>query len=246
MNRSRGWSIVIVIVALLVLGSAGLAAESPPAPRTADPTLCHISGRNPEQLEALRAFVATSGPSRRSGLAPTALPEGPPADPATRAAIGATVDELFGCMAAGEAYRAILLASDARLVRGIEDPDEAVEFVAGLAAATPIAIPPQELSRAIYAGPWEVRQLADGRVSAAVWVDGEDEHPARGVTAIYLFVFEDGEWRLDDSFMYIYAVPPATPTDATKKRRGKEPKLVYVADLVGWPDIEPRSATPVP
>jgi hypothetical protein len=247
MHRLWKWVVPIVVLAFVVLGSAGLAAEEPPAPKTPDASLCNVTGRTSEQLERLRAYVATRLPAERSEPAPIRLREGPPADPETRAAITAVVDELFACLAAGQPDRAFLLASDARLVRGIADPDEAVAFVAGLAAVTPVPIPTAALSDALYAGPWEVRQLADGRVSAAVWLDSEDEHPARGVTSLYVFVFEDGEWRLDDSYTMVYGVAEGTATTKNKKkRRSQDPELVYVADLVGWPEVESRSATPSP
>lgn len=246
MKPSRGWTIAImlVVVALIMLGSVGQAAESPPAPSVPDASRCHVAGRTPEQLEDLRAFVVARGAWNPISPAPTALPDGPPADPATRAAIDRMVDTFFACIAAGQPDRAYLLTSNALLTRFIDDPEEAVEYAAGLAVSTPLPDPPGE--RARYAGPWEVRQLADDRVSAAVWLDSEDEHPARGVTAIWFFVFEDGQWRLDETMRSIYV--PATPVPEAKKtkRRSVAGQEVNVADLLGWPEIEPRAATPAP
>lgn len=241
----RRWLPAVLVSVVALLGAVGGAAEAPPSPRTAEPSGCHVVGRTPEQLADLRAFVAARGPSVSSQPARTALPEGSPADPAIREAITAVIDELFACLATGAGDRSFLLASDANLVRHIDDPDEAVAFVAGLAQAPATPIAPSQPG--LYAGPWDVRILPDGRVSAAIWLDAEDDHPAPGVTAIYLFVQEDGEWRLDDSFITLYAIPSATPTGKQEKRtHSKKHELVYVADLVGWPEIEPRASTPIP
>lgn len=162
----RGRLIAVVILALVVLGSVGLAAEPPPAPSIPDASRCHVAGRTPDQLEELRGFVAARRAWNPNSPAPTALPDGPPAAPATRAAIDRMVDTFFACIAAGQPDRAYLLTSNPALARFIDDPTEAVAYAASLAVSTPLPDAPGE--RALYAGPWEVRQLADGRVSAAV------------------------------------------------------------------------------
>jgi hypothetical protein len=233
-------SLLVGTLLVIALGANG-SAESLPSPMIPDPSRCSVPQRTPEQLEDLRRFVEKRGPTRQTQPALTSVPEGTPADPATRSAIATLVDTFFACVAAGEPDRAYLLLSDAYLVSDIDDPDEAVAYVAGLAESTPTADAPGE--RALYAGPWDVQMLPDGSVAAAVWLDSEDEHPARGVTAIWLFVFQGGEWRMDGTITTISV--PATPSSTQENQESWT--RVNVADLVGWPEvITPRGATPDP
>lgn len=234
-------SLVLASLLLTLLGVSA-AAETPPAPKIPDASRCQVPGRTPEELEALRRFVAERGPASRTRPAPTAVPQGSPAEPATRAAITNVVDTFFACNAAGRMERAYLLVSDANLVRFIDDPDEAVAYVAGLAEATPAPDAPGE--RAIYAGPWDVQMLPDGRVAAAVWIDSEDEHPTRGVTTIWLFAFENSGWRLDDTISEIFVELTPTPKQKRKQRPAGYER-VNVADIVGWPEVAPLG-TPAP
>lgn len=65
------------------------------------------------------------------------------------------------------------------------------------------------------------------------------------MTAIWFFVFADGQWRLDEMMRSIYVAATPAPGAKNKKRQREVLEEVNVADLVGWPEIAPRAATPV-
>ncbi len=124
-------------------------------------------------------------------------------DEATRAAITATARELVACSNAGDILRRLALYSDDRLRFAYPDgPTRALEMI----AKSPL--PLAEAERVALVSVEDVRQLADGRVSARVTVDNPASHshdPQTAATASQqevarlIFIQEAGRWRVDET-----------------------------------------------
>ncbi len=234
-------TILLAVFAGAFLSTTSVAGADQPRVTPADPQACDVAPRTPEELEQVRAYVEHRGPVNSSGPGPEA-PIGSPVDAQTAGAITGVVHKFFGCLAAGRSNDAYLLSTDAHLTRYIEDPEEAVAYLRGLASATPTPLPPD--ATVIYEGPWNFRQLPDGRVSTVVWFNSEDEHPEPGVTVIWIFARESDAWRLDDSFGRVFIL-----SSGTTKRGRPDPNVsreVNVADIFGRPSEDMSSATPTP
>jgi hypothetical protein len=122
---------------------------------------------------------------------------------ATRAAITVTARELVACSNAGDILRRLALYSDDRLRVAYPDgPTRALEMI----AESPL--PLAEAERVALVSVEDVRQLADGRVSARVTVDNPASHshdPQTAATASQqevarlIFIQEAGRWRVDET-----------------------------------------------
>ncbi len=129
-------------------------------------------------------------------------------DAQTAGAITGVVHKFFGCLAADDPMMPIC-SQPSHLTRYIDEPRTLRTW--GLASATPTPLPPD--ATVIYEGPWNFRQLPDGRVSTVVWFNSEDEHPEPGVTVIWIFARESDAWRLDDSFGRVFILSSGTTSE---------------------------------
>lgn len=207
--------------ALLVLGlsSWGIAT----AGETLTPAGMAAAGcQTPPLREAeLRQFLTSTMPTTPEGWIRSELPEGAPASAEVQAEIAITVQELVECTVTADPLRMYANYSRAYLterrdgvLQDLSQPAEEREPTPDIAG--------------LYKGPWHVGVLPDGRVSALLWTVQDDPHPAPGKVAAWIFVWEDGRWRVDDVIDVI--APPG------------ERLHVYVADLVDGPP----AATPSP
>jgi hypothetical protein len=126
-----------------------------------------------------------------------ALPEGNPADPATTAAIAATLEEMAACLTAGQMLHFYALHSDDWLRRFAAQ----VEGLTTLTTSTP---PLDDGERAVYLGPWHVQRLADGRVMAATLLRvGDELRPDPSRTRVLVFIERDGRWLVDETIRVV-------------------------------------------
>jgi copper transport protein len=196
-----------VIAYIRSLQQTALLARDAPGPEE-----CTIAPRTLEELETLAQEPA---PEESPGASQTG---GEPVDEATRAAIAATARELVACSNAGDILRRLALYSDARLRFAYPDgPTRALEMI----AKSPL--PLSEAERVALVSVEDVRQLADGRVSARVTVDNPASHshdPQTAATvsqqemARLIFIQEAGGWRVDETRredMTTNATPTAGP-----------------------------------
>jgi hypothetical protein len=205
---------LFALLALAWWRSSVGASDNPLTPTDIGAPGCQTA---PLQEADLLQLTATNG-----RWIPTELPQGGPAPAHVQEEIATTVQEVFECVMTGDPARSLanyshdylaehLSAAMSDLSQPVEARDQTVD-VSGL-----------------YQGPWRVIMLPDRRV-AALLLSGlkDDPHPDPGNVAIWLFVREDGRWRVDDVIDMI--VPP-----------GQE-RPVYIADLVDGPP----AATPSP
>jgi hypothetical protein len=154
---------------------------------------CTIAPRTVEDLLATPATEVGLMGMRQS------LPEGRPANTATVEAITQAVRELEACANAGDFLRFLALFTDAALrQRPINASQEASAELTALAAATPTPVPPPH--RAVFAGPWHLEILPDGRVVAAVVWFGSESDPCVDPNRITVLLFaqQDGRWLIDE------------------------------------------------
>ena len=161
------------------------------------PDECTVAPRTLQEFETLTQRPAPGEPPDASESG------GEPVDEATRAAIAGTARELVACSNAGDILRRLALYSDDRLRFAYPDgPTRALETI----AETPL--PLAEAERVALVSVEDLRQLADGRVSALVTVDNPASHshgPQAAATASQLevarliFIQEAGRWRIDET-----------------------------------------------
>ncbi len=171
--------------------TAQLARDAP------GPDECTVAPRTLEEFESLAQGLAPEEPPDASETG------GESVDEATHAAIAATARELVACSNAGDILRRLALYSDDRLRFAYPDgPTRALEMI----AESPL--PLAEAERVALVSVEDVRQLADGRVSARVTVDNPASHshdPQTAATASQqeaarlIFIKEAGRWRVDET-----------------------------------------------
>jgi copper transport protein len=181
-----------VIAYIRSLQKTALLARDAPGPDE-----CTVA---PRLLEEFDTLAQGPGPEAPLDAAETG---GEPADEATRATITATARELVACSNAGDILRRLALYSDHRLRFAYPDgPTRALEMI----AKSPL--PLAEAERVALVSVEDVRQLADGRVSARVTVDNPASHshdPQTAATASQeevarlIFIQEAGRWRVDET-----------------------------------------------
>jgi hypothetical protein len=188
------------------LGGAPSLATQPPAPTPPTPTpeptatatpaaspsagedACDVAPRPLDELAQLAASpVAAPEPARWIG--------GTGADPATFAAIEATVRDYVACLNAGDVPRLAALATD-RYARQLlaETGTDAGRVPSAVATVTPR--PPAQRVRLIAVT--EVIAAADGAVYATVILDGPTAIGTRSEQAFsFRFVRGDDRWLID-------------------------------------------------
>jgi copper transport protein len=181
-----------VIAYIRSLQQTALLARDAPGPDE-----CTVTPRTLEEFETLAQEPAPEEPPDASETG------GEPVDEETRAEIAATARELVACSNAGDILRRLALYSDARLRFAYPDgPTRALEMI----AESPL--PLSEAERVALVSVDDVRQLADGRVSARVTVDNPASHshdPQTAATASQqevarlIFIQEAGRWRVDET-----------------------------------------------
>jgi copper transport protein len=181
-----------VIAYLRSVQQTALLARDAPGPDE-----CTVSPRTLEEFQTLAQAPAPAEPPDASETG------GEPVDEATRAAIAGAARELVACSNAGDILRRLALYSDDRLRFAYPDgPTRALESI----AKSPL--PLSEAERVALVSVDDVRQLADGRVSALVTVDNPASHshdPQTAATASQqevarlIFIQESGRWRIDET-----------------------------------------------
>jgi hypothetical protein len=188
--------------------SAGVAAsQDAPAdlPAAPDPSDCGVTSTVEELLARVGASPVPATPDTTPAAtpetaaatadgAPFELPEGQTADPATVAAVTATMWEAVACTNAGDFLAGFALLSD-RFAREILGEEPLTEDDVQQLAASPEALP--EERRATLHAVRDVRVLPDGRVGALVESEYPDEPPA-GVEVDYFYFAEEGGRYLID------------------------------------------------
>jgi hypothetical protein len=193
---AMGASVMIALIGGLEGGSGSarsVSAQLSTPAASGDTVACTIAPRGVEGLLASPAPEPGPMGMRQS------LPEGRPVDAATAEAITQTVRQLEACVNSGDFLRFLALFTDAGLrQRPINASPETRAELAALAVATPTPVPVGQ--RAVFAGPWHMELLPDGRVEAAVvWFGSESDTciDPNGITVL-LFAQEDGQWRIDE------------------------------------------------
>lgn len=152
------------------------------------------------------------------------LPEGEPVEPATAEGVTRTVRQLGACASSGDLLRFLALFTDAALVQlHLNTSEEGRAELAALGSAAPTPYPPGR--RAVFAGPWHLRLLPDGRVLAAVTWFGSEADTCVEPNRIWalIFVDRDGRWLVDEiiervaegELIDLVGLPPAGSTPTT-------------------------------
>jgi hypothetical protein len=188
-----------------ILASAGPlqpigASQATPAARPESAT-CDVIPRAIEDILNLTAVT----PDEVLEIGP--LPEGEPADPASTAAIAATLDEMAACLTAGQMLRFYALHSDEWLRRFAAQ-------VEGITTFTTSTVPLDDGEHAVYLGPWRVQRLPDGRVTAATLLRvGDELRPDPSRTAVLVFIERDGRWLVDETIRLVRVPGCGTPVE---------------------------------
>jgi hypothetical protein len=186
----------LAALGLLVVGiPAAVSALDATSAATPTAVACEVERRDIDELiDLLRSAPPAAQPSEIERL-----PARQPADAATVAEIERTVRLFEACMNTGDQLLFSSFFSDRMLSLPLGDELAAsIETeLRAMAAATPTPLPAD--GRASIIGPWNVQELADGRVLAGVNILGNDEDALDPfiVTAL-VFVREDGRWLLDE------------------------------------------------
>ena len=176
--------------------SAGQEAgpATPPAadgPAETGPSACLVEPRPIAEVVTLVGTAIPGGPQVSPATPPPVSPPGgAPADPATAAAVEATLRELVACLELGEFGRAYALYTDGFLRRTVGPLDEdqlALLEGIGFPKAGERTPPALEIL--------EVRQPETGRVSVLARVAAADAGTPR--LRAFALVQEGGRWRID-------------------------------------------------
>lgn len=177
-----------------------------------DPVECQVEPISAATLIPLwfpepAAAPGPATPTAQPELTSVPLPLGEPADPATVAAITATVRELFACQNRIENGRYFALLSEGMLQRIGPPPGEGPEDIPALLAPFE-PIPIEEYIRLLAVT--DVSVMADGRVAALVVAD-DPPIPLEGPeTLLMIFVEEGGRWVVEAQVGFsLIAEPPA-------------------------------------
>jgi hypothetical protein len=220
---NRGFRLVAIglLGGLLLAGGShprGVGAwQATPAAETGAAT-CNVLPRSIEEILTVMDRV----PSQEVAIGP--LPEGEPANPATTDAIGATLEEMAACLAAGQMLRFYALHSDEWLRRFAAQ----VEGLTTLTTSTP---PLDDGERAVYLGPWTVQRLPDGRVMAATLLRvGDELRPDPSRTRVLVFAEQGGRWLVDETIARVIVDGCGRPVEVAAVV-GPPPELRMVFDV---------------
>jgi hypothetical protein len=166
-----------------------------------EPATCDVAPRVIEDILNLTAVT----PDEVLEIGP--LPEGEPADPASTAAIAATLEEMAACLTAGQMLRFYALHSDEWLRRFAAQ-------VEGITTFTTSTVPLDDGEYAVYLGPWRVQRLPDGRVMAATLLRvGDELRPDPRRVRVLVFVERDGRWLVDETIRVVRVPGCGTPVE---------------------------------
>lgn len=194
-----------MLAAATASATAQVATPSSDGFVTPDPAECTIE---PRSLESILAISGTPPPDLRTPVS-IATPglqvpaEGDPADPATVAAVTATIHGLVACENAGDQLRRFAFYTDNVLWYFETQQPLPPEQKIAMFGATPVALPPEQVA-AVRVG--EVRVLSDGAVVAVV----ERRMTVGTATIVYVLV-QDGDRYLIDHAMDEHFEPSGTP-----------------------------------
>lgn len=204
MRRLLALYLIVLSAAAMPPHRAGAQEATPAAfPLTPDPVECRVE---PPQLGDLQMLVATPAAMRgeQASASPTpfAMPEGEPADEATRAEVLAVLREAVACINAGDYPRLFAFYGPNVIRRFVEE---------GLQLEQVFTIPVQELApaqRTVIIEVQEVRLLPDGRVAALIIGDDPTNENPAGPT-LFFFARIGDRWLIDE---FVQIGTAGTPT----------------------------------
>lgn len=229
----------LVFVALTLVASVGQVAAQDATPSAhAQGTPIAIPGSDctvePRTAGAIAEIVAASngiGATPISDDATYTRPEGTAADPATVAAVTATVRQLVACVNAGDFLRFLALFSNDALRRYADD------LGLPLDAGDPLLTPdPTQNEQITLTAVEDVIVLADGRVSALVRIppldsDGTTDDDAALQLILVTDPSQTGLWLIDE---LIPIVPDAVPAWTPVSGEGYQGVIVGIADVADF------------
>lgn len=192
MAKTCSWAILVATTVLLILGrTAAASSGATPTPYAPAPELCRVTPRTFDELISLAATPTNGTPEPTPTPGP--IPKGTSADLETSDAVIAMVHELVACFNAGELLRAYGLYSDNYLHRLMSRQDLTTR-AAYDSLSTPLPSTPGQRAQVLDIR--GVRLLPDGRIGALVTI----KHAVVPVPKTFFFVFikNDGEWKIDD------------------------------------------------
>ena len=152
------------------------------------------AGRCADALDSSSMGTPSVGSATPTLDAATLVVTGRDASAALSEEIGLAVQHYFDCIATGNPSRILALSSRRQSVSsensGLMESSESSGTV-----AMPTVV--NSFGPVLYAGPWGVRQLDDGRVSAFVWLASESDNGMDFQPVVWVFSREEGQWRLD-------------------------------------------------
>lgn len=206
MRRSSVFVMGVVAAASLLVGTLAAAAQGTPdagpavQPIIPAPNQCRVE---PRDIAFFQQFVATPGamssPAAEGAPADMAafqMPEGEPADRATRAAVLDTIRQAAACINAGNILALSALYTDDFFLREAATEGPPSEEDLAFFAAEPEALPAG--GQVAILAVLDIRVLPDGRAAALIdYFDpfGEPPGPARN---LFMLVEQDGRWLIDE------------------------------------------------
>lgn len=212
MRRSSVFVVGVVAAASLLVGTLAAGAQGTPdaapavQPIVPAPNQCRVE---PRDIAFFQQFVATpdamgspagvASPAAEgtpADMAAFQMPEGEPADRATRAAVLDTVRQAAACINAGNFLALFALYTDDYFHRTAEAEGPLTEEDFAFFAAEPEPLPAG--GQVAILGVLDIRVLPDGRV--AVLVDYLDPFEGTPFPARILFILveQDGRWLIDE------------------------------------------------
>lgn len=188
---------------VMLIPSSARAQDATPAVRIGEPApgwACTIEPR-PTSFFEQSVGTPTSTAATPGAETPEAfqMPEGEPADQETINAVFNTLQQLAGCLNAGEFLRYAALFTDDYWRGEFAQFGPITEEDLAFLGATPQALPEQV--QAAMLGIVDVRMLEDGRVAGLFDVYDPFAEPPGPARFYWEFVQQDGVWLIDEQVM---------------------------------------------
>jgi hypothetical protein len=191
----RSWTIAALVAVAVALGATAAAAQNQPIVPAANQ--CRVE---PRPIDFFRQFVGTPTADEASPVpAAFQMPEGEPADRATRSGVLDTVRQVGACINAGNYLALYALFTDDYFTRAVEAEGPLSEDELTFFSATPEPMPAG--SQAALLAILDVRVLPDGRAAVLIDVFTPFQDPPGPVRVLYVMVEQDGRWLIDEEIL---------------------------------------------